>query len=82
MHSENFPYHKMFLRHLENLLKKIGVRSTQVFSSWSSSLEFSDSYDSKEKLCFRGMEFDETQENEQQAYFKNYFFCLFFFRYR
>ena len=42
-----------------------------------SSLESSDSYDSEEEPCLRGMEVDEIQENDQQVCFKNYYFCFF-----
>ena len=47
--------------------------SNDVFGD-ESTLESSDSYHSKEEPCSPDMEVDETQENEQQVCFKNYFF--------
>ena len=42
------------------------------------SLKSSNSYDSEEQPCFRSIEVDEIQENDQQVCFKNYYFCFFF----
>ena len=39
-----------------------------------STLESSDSYDSEEEPCLLGIEVGETQENDHQVCFKNYYF--------
>ena len=62
---------------LQLLFWRLIVESNDTFGDYTT-LESSNSSDSEKDPCFSGMEVDETEENDQQLCFKNYFFSFFF----